>query len=164
MKIKDVCSLVTILTLSTGVATQSPVKADSILCRPQEIGCEQAISGVPRQNFSKLVKGSGSEVFLIQDGIRRWITDSTTFDYYGFKYSDVKQIFDNELNTYFSGKPISNNGTLLKGSGPEIYIMIGGRRRLVSASVFDKYHFRSGNVNLVTDSNLLSIPEGPAFR
>jgi hypothetical protein len=77
---------------------------------------------------------------------------------------DVKQLFDEEINRFPLGKPLSKNGTLLKSSGSEVYIIIDGTRRLVSAKVFDKHHFRFQNVNLVTDSNLLSIPEGPAFR
>lgn len=163
MNPKAVCSIVTLLTLSI-LGTQSPGQADTLVCITPNQDKEQPIYGVTPQNLSHPVKGSGPEVFVVLDGKLRWITDSRTFDYYGFKYGEVKQIFDEELNKYPLGKPISKNGTLLKGSGSEVYIIINGTRRLVSGRVFNKYNFRFKNVNLVTDSNLLSIPEGPAFR
>jgi hypothetical protein len=164
MNVKAVCSIVTLLTLSNLVVTSSPGQADTLLCRVPKKDREQPSYGVTRQNLSQPVKGSGPEVFVVLDGKRRWITDSRSFDYYGFRYGDVKQLFDEEINRFPLGKPLSKNGTLLKSSGSEVYIIIDGTRRLVSAKVFDKHHFRFQNVNLVTDSNLLSIPEGPAFR
>jgi hypothetical protein len=112
----------------------------------------------------QLVKGSGPEIFLIQDGERRWIADSKTFDTYGFNYSQVKEIFDEELNNYLEGTPIIKNETLLRGSNSDIYIVINGIRRLVRPSVFNKYQFRHEDVNCVSDNKLLSIPEGSAFR
>lgn len=164
MKFLHFTSLVTVFTLSSVASIQFPTRADTIVYLPSDKGCQQLISYGPNQKPIQLVKGSGSEVFLIQDGIRRWITDSQTFDQCGFDYSEVKQIFDEELAAYPEGLPISNNKTLLRNSDFQIYIVIHGTRRLVSTNVFRKYQFRSQNVNFVRDDYLESIPEGPAFR
>lgn len=164
MKFPHFTSLVTLFTLSSVASIQLSVRADTIVYRPSDNGCQQSISYGPNQKPIQLVKGSGSEVFLIQDGIRRWITDSQTFDKCGFDYSEVKQIFDEELAAYPEGLPLSNNKTLLRNSDFQVYIIINGTRRLVSTNVFKKYQFRPQNVNLVTDDYLQTLPEGPAFR
>lgn len=164
MESQDFTLLVTLFTLSTLASFQLPVRADTIVYRPSDNPCKQEIYSGSEQKLIQLVKGSGSEVFLIQDGIRRWITDSQTFDECGFDYSKVKQIFDEELATYPEGPPISNNETLLRNSDFQVYIIINGTRRLVSINVFKKYGFLLQNVNLVTDDHLQTIPEGPNFR
>jgi hypothetical protein len=138
-------------------------RADTSVCNTSKPTCEH-IHGVRIEDSNQLVKGSGPEVFLIQNGTRRWITDSKSFDAYGFKFRDVKEIFDSELNKYPMGTPISNDGTLLKGSGSQIYMIVDGTRRLIPARVSDKYQLYSKKVHRVSDRNLFSIPEGVAFR
>jgi hypothetical protein len=165
MNIKKISSLVILLIVSSIVGTPSSLKAEPLRNRIPEIGEQQATNFIPNHSLIQLVKGSGPEVFLIQDGERRWITDSKTFDAYGFNYSDVKEIFDEELNSYPEGTPITKNGTLLKGSSSgHVYIIINGNRSLMSARVFEKGKFPSEDIHCVTDSYLLSIPEKPNFR
>lgn len=164
MNIKKISSLITLVILSSVIATQSPLKAEPLRDRTPEVGEKHATNVIPNQNLMQLVKGSGSEIFLIQDGERRWITDAKTFDAYGFDYSEVNQIFDEELNSYPEGTPISKNGTLLRGiDSNRVYIIINGTRRLVRARAFDKRQLRREDINSVTDSYLLSIPEGATF-
>ena len=163
MNPQDIYSFLALLTISSVIGTPTIVKADNPSCSPISSNCEQSVATVYRTNYIELVKGSGPEVFAIQSGERRWITDAKTFSTYGFRYSEVKQVFDTEINNYPEGQPISQNGTLLKGSAADVYIVLDGTRRLVSPQVFDKHQFRQQDVNFVNDSNLLSIPEGPAF-
>ena len=165
MNPKKFGSLLTLFILSALVATQSPLKAEPLRNRISEVGEQYATNVIPNQNLIRLVKGNGPEVFVIQDGKRRWITDSKTFDAYGFDYSEVKEIFDEELNSYPQGTPITKNGTLLKASNStDIYLISNGTRRLVRANVFDKHQFRREDINCVSDNYLLSIPEGQTFR
>lgn len=164
MNLKKVFPAVTLFILSSAIAMQSPLKAEPIVRRTSEIETQQPTNKVPSQKAMLLVKGSGPEVFLIQDGERRWITDSKTFDEYGFDYDEVKEIFDEELDDYPEGTPITKNGTLLRGSDSEVYIIINGTRRLVRESVFKQNQFRREDINFVTDNNLFSIPEGPVFQ
>ncbi|WP_155898018.1 hypothetical protein [Allocoleopsis franciscana] len=165
MNIKKLILLVTLLSISAIVGTPSSLKAEPLRNRTPEVGEQQATNFIPNQPLIQLVKGSGPEVFLIQDGERRWITDSKTFDAYGFNYSDVKEIFDEELSSYPEGTPITKNGTILKGSNSgNVYIIINGNRRLMSTRVFEKYQVQSEDIHSVTDSYLLSIPEESALR
>lgn len=166
MKVNRFFALVAFIEISTIVSAQVPVRADtdSIVYRAPGISCKQEFFETPYPSQIVLVKGSGSEIFLIQNGVRRWITDSKTFDECGFDFNEVKQIFDEELEHYPQGLPISNNGTLVKSIQSDVYIIINGVRRWVSVSAFNKYQFSSESINLVNDDNLLSIPEGPALR
>ena len=164
MNISKVIPLFTLLIISAVVATPSSLKAEPLLENTSEVSTRQPLDDIPQRNLMQLVKGSGPEIFLIKDGERRWITDSKTFDTYGFNYSQVKEIFDEELNNYLEGTPITRNGTLLKGSDSNVYIVINGIRRLVTPSVFNKYQFQNQDVNFVSDNHLLSIPEGSAFH
>ena len=164
MNLSKVIPLFTLVIVSAFVATPSPLKAEPLRENPSEVSTRQPLDDISQRTLMQLVKGSGPEIFLIQDGERRWITDSKTFDTYGFNYSQVKEIFDEELNNYLEGTPIIKNGTLLKGSNSNIYIVINGIRRLVRPTVFNKYKFQHEDVNCVSDNNLLSIPEGSAFR
>lgn len=165
MNIKKFSLLVTLLILSSTVGTPSSLKAEPLRNRTSEVGEQQATHFIPNQPLIQLVKGSGPEVFLIQDGERRWITDAKTFDAYGFNYSEVKEIFDEELSSYPEGTPITKNGTVLKGSNSgEVYIIINGNRRLMNARFFEKYQVQSEDIHSVTDSYLLSIPEETTLR
>jgi hypothetical protein len=168
MNWKAFSSRVILITFSAIVTTQSPLYGETLLPLDKAVDSrnQQLINNddVPQKNTIQLVKGSGPEVFLIQDGERRWITDSKTFDAYGFKYNEVEEIFDYQLDNYEEGTPISKNGTLLKGSSSEVYIIIDGTRRLVRESIFEKYQFRREDINSVTDEKLLSIPKGEDFQ
>lgn len=166
MKLNTFLPLVTFVGISTIVSAQLPVRADTdnIVYRARDISCKQEFFETPYPTQIELVKGSGSEIFLVQNGVRRWITDSKTFDECGFDFNEVKQIFDEELERYPEGLPISNNGTLIRSSQSDIYIIINGVRRSVSVSAFNKYQFSSESINFVNDEKLLSIPEGPALR
>ena len=165
MNITKISPLVTFFIFSSIAVTQSPLKAEPLHELKPNIAEQHAANAIPNQNLMQLVKGSGPEVFLILNGKRRWITDAKTFDAYGFNYSEVTQIFDEELNNYPAGTPITKDGTLLRGiDSDRVYIIINGTRRLVRAIVFDKHQFQHENINSVTDSYLFSIPEGSVFR
>lgn len=165
MNIKKISPLVTLFILSSIIGTPFSLKAEPLPNLKSEVDEQQATNFIHNYHLIQLVKGSGPEVFLIQEGERRWITDAKTFDAYGFNYSEVKEIFDEELNSYREGTPITKNGTLLKGShSGDVYFIINGFRQLMSARAFEKYQLQSEDIHSVEDSYLLSIPETSIFR
>ena len=53
------------------------------------------------------------------------------------------------------------NGSLVKGSGPEVYVMEGGvKRHIPDLATFAAMGFLWGNLNNIPDSVLNSIPTG----
>ncbi|MCH7577107.1 MAG: hypothetical protein IH822_04855, partial [Chloroflexi bacterium] len=53
------------------------------------------------------------------------------------------------------------DGTLLKGSDAEVWVMENGQKRhAVSAEMFLSCGYQWGNINLIADSSLAGISEG----
>jgi hypothetical protein len=80
-----------------------------------------------------LLKGSGPPVDIMQGHERRWIPDPQTFNYMGLDWSAIQTIPDAVWNSIPAGPQVPSraDGTLLKGSGPEIYLMNGGQRHWI---------------------------------
>lgn len=53
------------------------------------------------------------------------------------------------------------DGTLLKGSGPEIYVIEAGRRRWIACCItFDAKGYDWNKINFISDQDLNAIPLG----
>ncbi len=55
----------------------------------------------------KLVKGSASQIYYLENGHKRHILDATTFSYYGFSYANVVLVSDNDINAFPTGPQIT---------------------------------------------------------
>ena len=54
------------------------------------------------------------------------------------------------------------NGTLMRGTGPEVWVIHNGERRhVMSPAVFSGCGYKWGDVNLLADSTVNSFPRGP---
>lgn len=53
-----------------------------------------------------LVKGSDPKIYLLQNGVRRWIPDPETFEALGYRWNSIYQISDTALNQVPQGQPI----------------------------------------------------------
>jgi hypothetical protein len=65
---------------------------------------DQRLNGIPRgEDYpslpGKLLKGSSTEVFLLERGKRRWIPDEATFNAMGLDWQAVRVISDELLNS-----------------------------------------------------------------
>jgi hypothetical protein len=61
--------------------------------------------------------------------------------------------------------PLPADGTLVKGTGPNLYLMEKGQRHLIpDQKTRDAAGLRNAQVVVVTDQLLSSIPEGEAVR
>ena len=107
-----------------------------------------------------LIRGSGSEVYLIEDNSKRWITSAAVFISNNYKWEDVIAVTDHELNLYPNGKDVTSSDLnfdkkLLKGSGPKVYLMENGKKRwITSAAVFISNGYKWEDVITVTDHEL----------
>ncbi len=54
-----------------------------------------------------LIKATGDEVDLVQNGQRRWIPDMATFNAMGFQWSDVQTISDTQFAAIPQGQPLT---------------------------------------------------------
>ncbi|MCK4524869.1 MAG: hypothetical protein KAU07_00325 [Candidatus Andersenbacteria bacterium] len=113
-----------------------------------------------------LIKGLSSEVYLIENNNKRWITSATVFISNGYKWEDIIIVTDHELNLYLNGKNITSSDfnfdkKLLKGSGPEVYLIENGNKRwITSAAVFISNGYKWEDIMIVTDYELSLYLEG----
>ncbi len=57
----------------------------------------------------KLISGSGSEIYYLENGYKRHIVDAITFAYYGFDYAQVHQVSDDLINAFPTGADLLFN-------------------------------------------------------
>ncbi len=115
-----------------------------------------------------LVKGSGTAVYAIYAGGRRLVANETIFKAYGYKWENVQTISDLELKSIpeYSALPAYNSkfpeGTLIKGTGPAVYIINGGSRRLIpDEPTFNVLNYKWEKIQTLSDRELNSISELP---
>lgn len=112
-----------------------------------------------------LVKGSGAEVYLIENGRRRWIRDEKTFNHFNFDWGSILQVSDQELFKFAEGETLAMevfaNGTLIKGAGPKIYLLENDKKRwIVSPEAFSRNKFSWSSVVETSEQVVASYPDG----
>jgi hypothetical protein len=118
-----------------------------------------------------LIRGAGEErVYLIEGGKKRWIVDSATFAAQGFDWDRVVSVSAEELSIYEEGERVKRDAlplqekSLVRGSGPQVYLIEGGRRRWIrDEGAFNYYGFDWGSIVRVSDQELLGFSEGESL-
>ena len=92
-----------------------------------------------RVNNGDLIKGRLSmAIYYIEAGKRRWVPDTPTVEARG-GWVKVRTLDDQIVNGIPLGEQLASviqlpprpDGTLVAGSGPEIYVIIGDKRRWI---------------------------------
>lgn len=147
---------------SDGTADAIAVKEDGVWVRISRItDLPQPCPQPPPEGT--LVKGSGPEVYQMHWYQRRWIPNLETFNWLGLDWKAVQNIDNAKLEAILRGPdlPSRANGTLLKGSGPAVWMMKKGERRwIVDRETFDRLRLDWDAVQRVDDDDLESIPRG----
>lgn len=141
------------------------VLAVILFCRfvifPKVISAEQDY--LPK---SSLIKGSGPKIYVLENRIKRWIPSPEVFNYFKYQWGNINVISDTLLGYYPEGEKLDKyddypDGSLLKGSGPEIYLIEKGERRwIASETVMEKYQFEWRNIVQADDKELDKIKKG----
>lgn len=152
----------------------SPILKSELMWRAQLImtaTLAASLSGLilkfSRQPSIRVVKGSGDEAFLIEDGIKRSIPDSLTHDFVmQDTYCETERISDLELRLYPTGRPLPKLSSceLVKGTGSAIYVVWEGYRKNIPDNPTFKYFFRERKVNVRSDADLENIPRTGSLR
>jgi hypothetical protein len=117
-----------------------------------------------------VLKGSGASAYAMSNATRRYITSTGAMQQCGYGQDAVRFIQDAYLNAVPMGANLSGppcprlvpvTGTLVKGAGAEVFVMHDGQRRFVAGNVFAACGYHQGNVNIVPNSSLATIPTGP---
>jgi hypothetical protein len=140
---------------------QLPTGLPDLGVLPQRKG---AVSGPSQLRDGLLIKGSDAAVYLMEAGERRWIPDPETFNCMQLDWNAIQTIPDVELSSIRRGPdlPSRANGTLLKGSGPAVFLMENcARRWITSPDVFNSLGLDWAAIHTVLDRDMDLIPRGP---
>ncbi len=76
-----------------------------------------------------VLKGSGPDIYVLQNDKLRWISSLEAFDYFGYQWGEVHVVEDSFLGQFEKGRPIH---VLLKcPTSPHIYALESGRKRWI---------------------------------
>jgi dolichol-phosphate mannosyltransferase len=111
-----------------------------------------------------LLRGSGDTTYVVADGLKRPFLAAVDFEALGYRWANVVQIADEQLDLLATGLPMRAsepypNGTLLRGSDTTVYWLIQGKRAAFpSIQVFQSWGFQWEQVIPVADEELVRYP------
>jgi hypothetical protein len=107
-----------------------------------------------------VLKGSGPEIYILEDNKLRWISSLDAFEHLGLTWEDVHIVEDKFLEQFEKGRPIH---VLLKcASSPHIYRLENNQKRWIKdIDTFLAEGHVWEDVRLVSCGYLRSIPDGP---
>jgi hypothetical protein len=107
-----------------------------------------------------LLKGSGPEVYVLQDDSLRWITTIDAFEWYGYRWEQVHQVEDDFLTDFKQGLPIH---LLLKcPTSPHVYALEDGRKRWIKdIPTFEAQQYVWEEIKPINCVSLRNLPDGP---
>jgi serine protease len=111
-------------------------------------------------------KESADPVYVLSNGLKRWVAGRSVFDSLGYKMSQVRSISESEFNSYVSGGDLSStnihpDGTLIKnGSNTPVYLISNGQKRWVPSRAVLESKFFWDDIISVSESEFNSYPSG----
>ena len=113
-----------------------------------------------------LIKGNGDSVYVISDEKKRWIASLEIFNALGYKWENIFQISEEELNLIPIGSKISDtdihpNGNLIRGADGKVYLIENGLKRWIkNPEIFEKHNFKWQNIISVSNLEISKYPLG----
>jgi hypothetical protein len=106
-----------------------------------------------------VLKGSGPEIYVLQDNKLRWISSLEAFEFFGYQWNQVHIVDDSFLEEFEKGRPIH---VLLKCQGsPHIYALENGKKRWIKdIPTFEAEGYVWDDVKFVTCDYLRRLPDG----
>jgi len=106
-----------------------------------------------------VLKGSGPEIYVLEDGKLRWISSLEAFEFFGYRWEQVHAVEDSFLEQFNVGRPIH---VLLKcPDSPHIYALENGQKRWIKdIPTFEAEGYVWEDVKTVDCFYLRSLPDG----
>jgi hypothetical protein len=106
-----------------------------------------------------VLKGPGSEIYVLEDNKLRWISSMDAFEHLGLTWNDVHVVDDAFLKQFEMGHPVS---VILKCNGsPNIYALEDGKKRWIKdIDTFTAEGYVWEDVQFVECGYLRSLPDG----
>jgi hypothetical protein len=109
-----------------------------------------------------ILKGSGPEIYKLEDNQLRWISSMDAFEHLGLTWEDVHVVEDEFLAKFEEGRPIH---VLLKcSSSPHIYRLENNQKRWIKdIDTFLAEGHAWEDVRFVSCQYLRDLPTGPSI-
>jgi hypothetical protein len=106
-----------------------------------------------------VLKGSGPEIYVLQDNKLRWISSLEAFEFFGYQWNQVHIVDDSFLEEFEKGRPVH---VLLKCQGsPHIYALENGKKRWIkNIPAFEAAGYVWDDVKFVACDYLRRLPDG----
>ena len=115
----------------------------------------------PDLNGKRLNNPANGKVYLIDQGVARWIPNPGTYNNLFANWSNI--IPDVDINLITAGPQITDGAILARpNGGSPIYLVDNGHKRhIANPSTMANYDFNWNTVNVVAGILLNYIPDGP---
>lgn len=105
-----------------------------------------------------LVKATDDpRVYLIDSGMKRWISSADIFLARGFQWGNINAVSPADLSLYPDGQTVGwPDGTLVKSNfSPGVYFISSGMKRaFASAEIFSGLGYQWGNIKIISQQDL----------
>jgi hypothetical protein len=115
-----------------------------------------------RHPYRKLVRAKSSDrVYLIEGDLRRHVVSADAFNRSGLDWGEVEVVDDEDVDVYVDGDPFGyDDGMLIKGSGPKVWVIADGKRRHVADPVaFERLGYDWRNLITIPDADVMQYEE-----
>jgi len=113
-----------------------------------------------------LLRGRGETTYVVEDGLRRPFISATDFEAMGYRWENVVEVADKQLDRMAVGKPLQPgdcypNGTLLRGTDTTVYLLADGARRAIpNVQVFQSWGYQWEQIITIADDALAQYSLG----
>lgn len=117
--------------------------------------------GGPRLDLDglRVTPPRGGPIYLIMDGVRRWIPNPATYNNLFRDWNGV--ITDLNVNAIPKGPALLDGAVLFRGDGAPVYLMdVAGKRWVTSPAAMDKYYFNWSKIAVLPGVVVNAVPNG----
>jgi hypothetical protein len=114
-----------------------------------------------------LIKGSGPEVYVLEHGLKRWITTPKVFSGLFYSWDKIIRLSDSDLANFPPGNKLDSSGSfpdgaLLKSAkNPKVYISDQGKLRWIpNPDIFNSNNFSWENIIIAPDNTIKNKGKG----
>lgn len=112
-----------------------------------------------------LIKGNGPEVYVLEHGIKRWISSPAIFKNLFYDWGKIKLVTEEVLNGFPVGAKMGSafsDGALLKSDkNPKVYLYDNDKLRWISDPyIFNSNNFSWGDIAIIPDSKIKTLKAG----
>ena len=119
---------------------------------------------MPQLNGLLLQLPGAAPVYLVLNGYRCWIPDSTTYN--NLFVSGATIVQDINIGVVSEGAALSSGAVLAQASGsPTVYLVSNGEKwGIPSMDIFTRYQFNASNIQSCAPVIINAVPNGPDIQ